>query len=461
MIHPGSTAAAPKRGFSFFNRKPKKGVEESEEVLAKGPIIEEIVRHRSERFSDERPMDRPSHARGQFEDWPESHPVQQAEMNHAEDWMSSGPSNDNAVPIGMGDAPRSIAHDGEDVMPLEEENAVAPTRTKTMHMDDSQGTFAIKSDNHHAQPEKEPTFAVEEHPAAHIPQEFSNGQLANDDITKNENVQSPSPVEVPDIEPQKKPNIRGRGAGRVGRGARNARGGRLPAPNAHTNPDERELPATSTMQSVTTDGTPANDQVAHPAELPTTSIARSKQTTKSRLAASREPEHRKTGAPQKLSRTPSRNGTPGRRSRLGSAQRRVIFKSTRVPVSKSRTLGKGDFLRTTDSLLSSLETLASKHTQLRAAITEVPGSSGHSQVAEAISSNPHMPPDEKISLLSRKLADTEAEANKLHEANVAMTREMTTLKKRVVREVERAKPLPKVTSTVPTSVEVGHALVGQ
>ncbi|TPX61425.1 hypothetical protein SpCBS45565_g07268 [Spizellomyces sp. 'palustris'] len=258
------------------------------------------------------------------------------------------------------------------------------------------------------------------------------------------------------------------------------RGGnsRTPLSDAGAFPDEVELPASSKMTDIPGEtGTPKElMQVSdNTKQLPTPAPSNTKENATSskdpqtadasQIPQSRQPKSKfmkgkqapqvtaKDTAPGLSSQSPPRTPqrTPPSRSRRnrprGSAQRRVTFRKSTIPILRARTQKKSAG-RTMETLLRTLQTLAAEVEAAKLCSTQ-PRRRG----SEAIVADPSIPQDEKIQILSSKLNDEEAEIRKLRGEKTDLHRQVTSLKKRVAREVERAKPLPKITSTVPTSVE--------
>ncbi|KAJ3186279.1 hypothetical protein HDU85_007719 [Gaertneriomyces sp. JEL0708] len=154
------------------------------------------------------------------------------------------------------------------------------------------------------------------------------------------------------------------------------------------------------------------------------------------------------------SRIPVRRpGSPSKRairSRGGSARSRVLFPRTRIPVLKARAARTLAPSASTETLLISLRKLAAKHKEWE---FKIQPSLKIIREPSLILENDDIPPEAKIQILSERLGNEEGEVQKLSQEKSQLHKQVVTLRRRIAREVERAKPLPKVTSTVPTSVE--------
>ncbi|KAI9004147.1 hypothetical protein BC832DRAFT_558700 [Gaertneriomyces semiglobifer] len=170
-------------------------------------------------------------------------------------------------------------------------------------------------------------------------------------------------------------------------------------------------------------------------------------------------ERKGTSSADKKRRTSPKSRIPVRRpcspskrtirSRGGSGRSRVLFPRTRIPVLKARAARMLEPSASTETLLISLRKLAAKHKEWEFKI----------QPSLKIIREPSLileddiPPEAKIQILSERLGNEEGEVQKLAQEKSQLHKQVVTLRRRIAREVERAKPLPKVTSTVPTSVE--------
>ncbi|KNC97537.1 uncharacterized protein SPPG_07012 [Spizellomyces punctatus DAOM BR117] len=294
-------------------------------------------------------------------------------------------------------------------------------------------------------------------------------------------VEQPIVTEQGQMSPKPSKSKGGRSGARSGRGKAPFSGdrsgnSRTPLSDAGAFPDEVELPASSKMTDIPGEtGMPKElTQVDdNTKQLPTPAASNTKEnaatlkdpqtTDAAQIPQSRQtkPNSKKAKqAPQVTARAPGlstqspprtpQRTPPSRSTRnrpRGSAQRRVTFRKSTIPILRARAQKKSAG-RTMETLLRTLQTLAAEVEAAKLCSTQ-PRRRG----SEAIVADPSIPQDEKIQILSLKLNDEEEEIRKLRGEKTELHRQVTSLKKRVAREVERAKPLPKITSTVPTSVE--------
>ncbi|KAI8819875.1 uncharacterized protein EV422DRAFT_89578 [Fimicolochytrium jonesii] len=163
-----------------------------------------------------------------------------------------------------------------------------------------------------------------------------------------------------------------------------------------------------------------------------------------------------SNAPQR--KAPSPINLPRPRS---STKRRVFFPKSRIPTLKARRqqqqLQRRGLAFQPDQMLDTLQTLAANHAKVSDSIVATYGprqqAPGYRKASEAILSIPSMPLEQKVMMLSERLDEEEEEVRKLHTEKTEYGRQVVSLRKRMQREVERSKPLPKVITMVPPSVE--------
>ncbi|KAI9091771.1 hypothetical protein DFS34DRAFT_322220 [Phlyctochytrium arcticum] len=136
-----------------------------------------------------------------------------------------------------------------------------------------------------------------------------------------------------------------------------------------------------------------------------------------------------------------------------SGRSRMVFKKgmSKLPVLQARRARRS---QNPVNLMVAFRVMTSKHEEVEKALRRPHSSSRKVPLDnDGIASSADFSNEEKVELLSGKLHEEDAELRRLRLERMELHRQVGSLKKRVIREVERAKPLPKITSTVPTSVE--------